>query len=333
MRRNGYILSFILVLVVAPSVALAEVNLLAMGDWGSNKAPQKEVASALSDYVQKSGKKFDGILLAGDNFYTPLTGTSDPLWQTLFEQMYDPKVLNFPFYAALGNHDYQGGKAEIERAYAREHPESRWKMPARYYRVELPEKDPLVTVLMLDSDRQVMNDADWNAETYWITQELAKPRTSKWLVCVAHHPLFSNGNHGDNGVLQNTWGPLFMKYKVDLYICGHDHDLQHLEIPNTTTSFILVGGGGQGIRPMRVDVRGPFSKSSYGFASLHFSPEAMTVQLISKDLEVLHEFRRTPDRRVEVLESVKSDVATPRTPKSVTRDEDEATTKKSKPDD
>jgi hypothetical protein len=274
------------------------------------------------------------MLLAGDNFYVKLTGTEDPQWQTLFEDMYDSSVLNFPFFVALGNHDYQFGKDQIERAYAREHPNSRWKMPARYYRLEFPREKPLVTVLMLDSNRQVMSEPDWQAEQFWLKTELAKPRASKWLVCCAHHPLISNGNHGDNGVLQKSWGPLFAKYNVNLYIAGHDHDLQHLEMPNQPTSFLLVGGGGKEIRAMRNDIRGPFSKSIFGFAAMNFTPQAITVRLVANDGETLHAFKRMPDGRIEILEAGESDPAQPRTIGSISRDlETKATTKAFKSDD
>src|SRR5215207_4033066 len=46
----------------------AAVNLLAMGDWGYNGGKQKEVAVALADYVRTANTRFDGMLLAGDNF-------------------------------------------------------------------------------------------------------------------------------------------------------------------------------------------------------------------------------------------------------------------------
>jgi hypothetical protein len=55
-------------------------------------------------------------------------------------------------------------------------------------------------------------------------------------------------------------------------------------------SFILVGGGGADVRPMRNDTRGPFSKSAHGFASLRFTPMLMTVRFISRHGEVLHAF-------------------------------------------
>jgi hypothetical protein len=82
-----------------------------------------------------------------------------------------------------------------------------------------------------------------------------------------------------------------------------------------------------------VDVRGPFSKSTYGFGALNFTPDAMTVRLVSKDDDVIHAFRRTPDRHVETIETTPSDEATPRTPKSVVRggEETPATNPTTKP--
>jgi len=44
--------------------------------------------------------------------------------------------------------------------------------------------------------------------------------------------------------LQVHWGPIFKKYKLDFYLCGHDHDLQQLTVPDWWTSFILAGGMG-----------------------------------------------------------------------------------------
>jgi 3',5'-cyclic AMP phosphodiesterase CpdA len=65
-----------------------------------------------------------------------------------------------------------------------------------------------VSVLMLDSNRDSLGkDEGWRKETTWLQEELSKPQAEKtWRIAVAHHPLFSNGQHGDNGVLQTTWG-------------------------------------------------------------------------------------------------------------------------------
>jgi tartrate-resistant acid phosphatase type 5 len=310
-----------------------EVNVLAMGDWGSNSANQRAVADRLAQYAQERRPPIDAMLLAGDNFYIKLSSTKDPLWQTLFEQMYDPARLNFPFYATFGNHDYREQETDIELAYARENPKSRWRMPARYYRLDWPSSvKPLVSALMLDSNRDSMSPVEWRQELDWIRAELAKPRPT-WLVACAHHPLYSNGDHGDVGPLQKDWGAMFDEARLDLFIAGHDHDLQHLELPGHAPSFLLVGGGGATTRPMRVDRRGPFSTSGYGFAHVNFTPQQMTARIVRVDGQVVHEFIRDAGiGRMTVRQSLPSDPAIPRTPGSVSRGGAETpTTKPVKP--
>ena len=303
----------------AEAPAQVTVNLLAMGDWGMNNVSQRVVGRTLAEYTNSSHRRFDGMLLLGDNFYVKLSGIDDPLWETMFEKMYDARALNFPFYAALGNHDYKNLEVEFEVGYSRQNPQSRWKMPAKWHRVELPADKPLVSVLVLDSNKDFLTAAEWQAELAWLEGELAKPRTT-WIVCCAHHPLFSNGDHGDNGVLQNTWGALFKKYKVDFFLCGHDHDVQHLEVPGWSTSFMLAGGGGAKVRPMRVDKRGPFSKSVVGFADLSFTESEARCRLVAGEAgKILHEFMRSRDGEVKLTFTTPSDVATPRTPKSIAR--------------
>src|SRR3954452_3493074 len=156
--------------IAAPTTqATAEVDLLSMGDWGTNGPGQRAVAKAMADYVEQSHKIVSGMLLVGDNFYMKLPrGVNDPAWQTVFEHMYDQARLNFPFFVAMGNHDYQDGKDVIELEYAKQHPESRWKLPARWYRVDIPLEHPLVTVLMLDSDKDPLGAAQWAEQKRWI---------------------------------------------------------------------------------------------------------------------------------------------------------------------
>src|SRR5438045_1796443 len=89
------------------------VNILSMGDWGMNNPTQRTVARTLSTYIPASHRTFSGIFLLGDNFYVPLAGVNDPLWQTMFEKMYDSRALSFPFYAALGNHDYKNKEVDF----------------------------------------------------------------------------------------------------------------------------------------------------------------------------------------------------------------------------
>jgi 3',5'-cyclic AMP phosphodiesterase CpdA len=315
-----------------PSQPDNSVDLLAMGDWGTPSTTQRAVSASLSNYVKSSRRTFDGMLLLGDNTYFKPDQLTPAIWDALFEQTYDSAVLKFPFYAALGNHDYAANTIQFQLDYSRKNPNGRWKMPAKYYRVDLPAANPIVTLLVLDSCMQGMTPQEWQTERAWMEAELSKPR-AKWTIASAHHPLFSNGDHGDNGVLQNQWGPLFEKHGLDFFIAGHDHDLQHLQIDGWKTSFVMAGGGGAKVRPMRVDKRGPFSKSQYGFADLQFTQRVARCRIVSLDGKVLHEFARHPDDQVTVTFTTASDVAVPRTPKSINRPDAPTTRATTKPTD
>jgi len=164
-----------------------EVNIIVMGDWGNDKTTQKTTAANLAKYVEKTGRPFNATLLAGDNFYVKLSGVQDYQWQSLFEDMYDAQKLAMPFYVALGNHDYEQTKAQIERDYARKNPDSRWKYPAKWYRVDFPAKPakPLLTVLMLDSNKPKLSKEEWAEQISWMDAELSKPGLGEWTAACA----------------------------------------------------------------------------------------------------------------------------------------------------
>jgi tartrate-resistant acid phosphatase type 5 len=292
-------------------------NLIGFGDWGLDSPDRQQVANAMAAYADKSPEPINCALSLGDNFYVPLHSADDPQFIKLFEQTYDPRRLNFPFYAVPGNHDYDTldghVKLEWEMLYAATHPNSRWKFPAKWYRLDLPADHPLLTILMLDSDKEndkqpSMSPAEWQSELKWLDQQLSSPRAA-WTMCCAHHTVYSNGDHGDNGVLVTQWGTLFEKYKVDFYLCGHDHSLQHLE-PGTYTSYVVSGGGGAKRKAMLRDNRGPFSRSVTGFAAFSFGPDQTTVRLLGADGSVLHAFVRTKAGAVTITQNTRSEPKT-----------------------
>ncbi|HEV3417477.1 MAG TPA: metallophosphoesterase, partial [Pirellulales bacterium] len=273
------------------------LNFLAFGDWGSGSSDQKAVAGAMAAAAETQQPPFDAALSLGDNFYVDLPqGTKSKVWKTMFEEMYSRDKMPFPFYIAVGNHDIETPeKLQAELDYAKLNPESRWKLPARWYRLDLPEGRPLVSFLVLDSNHKEMPRKLFDEETNWLETELAKPRPGTWLVCIAHHPLFNNGKHKDDKYLINEWGPMFKKYNVELYLTGHDHNLQHLEIPGWPTSFCVSGGGGQSSYGMERKDRGPFGYGGFGFATLRFTPETLSVRFFDTSGKELHNFDRQPN--------------------------------------
>jgi diadenosine tetraphosphatase ApaH/serine/threonine PP2A family protein phosphatase len=289
-----------------------EANLVIMGDWGADTKRQREVAATLASYVGGHRPAFNAVLTAGDNLPARLKSVDDMNWQKLFEDMYDASRINIPFYATLGNHDYDEGKQQYEFEYVAKHPDSRFKLLANWYRLEFPQGRPLVTVLMLNSNRAKLSKEDWARQLQWMDEELAKPRKSQWVMACAHHPLFDNGNHRDGISLQKDWGELFKKYKVDFYFCGHDHTLQHLQLKDWPTNFVIAGGGGQKRMPLYRDDRGPFGRSLYGFAHVRVTASSVTVKLIDGLTgKTVHELAEDRQRETTIVMTTPNDKPIP----------------------
>jgi tartrate-resistant acid phosphatase type 5 len=295
-----------------------QVNFIVFGDFGNGKPSQKDNAKTMANYVQRTGLQFNASLTVGDNFYVKMKNVDDWQFQALFEDMYDAKRLNFPYFATSGNHDFEKAdngktKVELEQEYSALHPDSRWKYPSRWYRLDFPQgaKTPLVTALMLDSSMPRMTPAQWEEEKQWIDEQLGQS-TARWKIACAHHPFFSNGSHGDNGVMQLEWGPIFKKHHLDMYVAGHDHDLQHLQVNGWPFSFVQAGGGGQPITDMRRDIRGPFSRKIYGFIHLHFEQDSADVRYVaSPDAKIIHHFQRQKESgAITIVTSTPRDKAT-----------------------
>jgi len=291
-------------------------RLLMVGDWGyENCEAQTRVAKAMQAYVKARGFTTEALLMLGDNWYGQLPeGVKDKRWQTQFEEMYPKSVFDCPVYAIAGNHDYQRmpqSKVAAELEYAKADG-TRWTMPSLWYRFEFPAKKPLVTVIALDSNMPFA-DGTWDRgkdftltprqqaeQLAWLTAELEKPRSTPFVVAMGHHPIFSNGPHGDHKVLIRDWEPLLRKHKVHMYFAGHDHDMQHLEFEGHPTSFVLSGGGGADLYNLKIDAaaRGPMAQRVYGFSDLEVTPEMMTLRHLDENGRVIHSFTKKVDGTV-----------------------------------
>jgi tartrate-resistant acid phosphatase type 5 len=299
----------------------AGAELLMIGDWGAeDPKAQSQVAAAMANYTKAQVLKPQAFVALGDNWYGPLLGGAQSTrWQTQFEEMYPTGVFDCPAYAILGNHDYQKmpmSKVDAELEYTRsgraDGKATRFTMPSRWYRFEFPVQDPLITFLALDSNmpKEKKNDVDFTLtdaeraeQLAWLAAELRKPRTTPFLVVMGHHPVYSDGPHGDHPVLIKDWDPLFRKYNVSVYLAGHDHDLQHLEFAGHPTSFFLSGGGGADLYNLKIDqgTRGPYAQKVYGFSHLSATPQQLTLRHVDRDGRLLHAFTKTPQGTVTVL--------------------------------
>ncbi len=295
-------------------------HLLMVGDWGyEDFEAQSRVAKAMQGYVREQGFTTEALLMLGDNWYGTLPGgAKDKRWQVQFEEMYPKSVFDCPAYAIPGNHDYQrmpASKVAAELEYAKV-PGTRWTMPSLWYSFTFPAKKPLVTVIALDSNMP-SESGKWDRGTdftlrpeqqaeqlVWLKAELEKPRNTPFLVVMGHHPIFSNGPHGDHKVLIRDWEPLLREHKVHMYLAGHDHDMQHLEFEGHPTSFVLSGGGGADLYNLKIAQaqRGPMAEKVYGFSELIVAQEMLTLRHLDEQGKVIHAFTKRVDGAVGILE-------------------------------
>jgi tartrate-resistant acid phosphatase type 5 len=304
--------------LVAADISKTDLHLMMIGDFGSQQEPQSAVARAMQRYVGTTEIKPAGLWLVGDNFYSKMEGgVKSKRWKTGFDDMYPASVFPGPCWAVLGNHDYHdnAGGEKTQLAYAKT-PGTRWTMPAKWYRFDLPGADgkPLVTFYCLDSNlravsggtnakdgkkKNSLTEDEEKAQLAWLREEMKKP-AAPFKVAVAHHPLYSNGSHGDTKALIAEWGDLFEEHGVHAYLCGHDHDLQHLELEGRKTSFILSGGGGARVRALKNARKMPYGKDIYGFTHIQINAERLLFRHIDANGKEVHAFSKMLDHSMKV---------------------------------
>lgn len=290
------------------------IDLLAFGDFGTKGDKQQTaVANSMANFAKSLDHPLAAVLALGDNFYGALTPDR---FDKHFEKLYSPEYLNCPFYMVTGNHDYgegkydlQHGKLKMELDYAKNNPTSRWKMPAKWYSVELPNPDePLVKIIILDGDFQegYLTPQEKIEQRHWLQAEIKKPTAAPWLFFANHFPMFSDcDKRGDNKALIREWGDLLKQHNVALYFAGHDHTMQHLRVEGYPTSFIVSGAGGASLYDLKPTNRGFIENQHWGFAHIHVAPEELHLQFITAEGDCLHHFQRGKDGSEKVLAAAK----------------------------
>ena len=292
-----------------------------IGDFGSGGPAQSAVAGGMKTYLERQRIKPEWLLLLGDNFYKNSKlggGLSAERWKSGFEEMYPASVFDCPCPTVLGNHDYHdtvdGQKMQLAYAAAGG---TRWTLPAKWYRKELRD---VATFLFLDTNlRSVSGKADPEdksvdkklkpsltaeeevAQWTWLREQLASKR-APFTIVVGHHPVYSNGVHGDSRELVEKLAPMLQTAGVQLYLCGHDHDLQHLELAGQKTSFVLSGGGGARARELKNTTRQmPFGTAVNGFSHLQINAQRAVVRHLDANGKQYHALEKSVDHAWKVL--------------------------------
>jgi len=270
------------------------LRFIVFGDWGRNGEDYQKVVARTMGVVAKKFKA-EFIVSTGDNFYpNGVKSTRDHNWLASFEDIYTAHSLQTDWYAVLGNHDYRGEpQAEVEYTEV----DRRWNMPARYYsKIFFVDDDTTQGILLVfidttpflsesyQNNKFHMQGQDTTVQRSWLEKTLSEtPANVKWKLVFGHHPVYTGGGRMkavETTEMKRLFEPIFQKYHVDAYICGHDHNLQYIKPPGFTHYFVS-GAGSELSRTVVHPEGGIFARAENGFMNITISPKQMHVTVVN----------------------------------------------------
>jgi hypothetical protein len=248
--------ALIAVLCAAASLAAQDLKLpnkegtvkfVLIGDTGTGSRAQSEVGAQMEALRKKF--PFTFVLMAGDNMYGSQRARD---FVTKFEKPYEALLAaGVKFFAAIGNHDeplqinYKLFNMGGERFYA--------------FRADGTDVGPSVGkgVRFYALDSNYMDKAQLD----WLEKQLAAGGDD-WKICYFHHPIYSSARkHGSALDLRKVLEPLFIQYKVDVVMAGHEHVYERVK-PQQGVHYFVSGAGGT-LR--KGDLRRPSQYTEVGF--------------------------------------------------------------------
>jgi predicted MPP superfamily phosphohydrolase len=290
------------------------LHFMAIGDWGRNgEYDQLEVAKQMGLWAADHPNDF--VVSNGDNFYPKgVVSEFDPLWHYSFENIYTAHSLQCDWYPVLGNHDYH---SDVESQIRYSKISRRWNMPAKYYSKEInlgkgkgDEDEAKNTGLKLKKGKEkallVMIDTDpflhqamagyVQRQMQWLNETLSKASEDvKWKIVIGHHPFYTVGpriENYDTLTMRQALTKTFEDHKVDVYLSGHEHSLQHLKSEGYTHQFI--SGAGSELTKVTAGISySRFQASEHGFMYFAIDATRLNVRAINSEGKVLYQTELT----------------------------------------
>ena len=297
------IMTILLLAIIWQSAAVAQINFLVVSDNGRNgDYLQKPIASLMGQMAES--EDFEAVLALGDvHHYMGIESISDPLWMTNFELVYSHPELQIPWYPILGNHEYRGNtQAVID--YSRI--SRRWEMEGRYYSKVFEDDGVSVRIVFIDTvpliDKYRYDKEDYpsaagqsmDKQLKWLEKELSNAHED-WIVVVGHHPVyaFTDKDESERSDLQKRLLPILERHNVNMYICGHIHNFQHIRPEGSKIDFI-VNSAASLSRTKVGDVEGTvFTSGEAGFSILRCDKDHIQLDMISPEGKSIHSVRQS----------------------------------------
>lgn len=276
-------------------------NFYVANDLGRNGYyDQKPIAELMGTMAEEIGPEF--VLATGDiHHFEGVRSVSDPLWMTNYELIYSHPELMIDWFPVLGNHEYRGNTQAV-MDYS--NVSRRWTMPSRYYTKVFKEEGTSVRIVWVDTaplidkyreESDTYPDAckqDMNKQLAWIDSVLTVSKED-WVIVAGHHPVYAETpkDESERSNLQERLDPILRRHKVDLYICGHIHNFQHIRRPDSSIDYVVNSAGSLSRKVKSIEGT-VFCSGEPGFSVCSVSKQEFNLYLIDKTGTILHTVTR-----------------------------------------
>ncbi|MGL5705884.1 MAG: metallophosphoesterase [Tannerellaceae bacterium] len=281
-----------------PAVSEDAFNFYVANDLGRNGYYlQKPIAELMGEMAAEVDVEF--VAAVGDtHHFLGVSSVDDPLWMTNYEQIYAHPELMIDWFAVCGNHEYRGNtQAVIDYTNV----SRRWNMEDRYYSKVVDagknEKALLVfidTAPLIDKYRKSSEEypdavkQDMNKQLTWIDSTL-KNSDTKWKIVLGHHPVYAETkkSKSERTDLQERLQPILDKNGVDMYLCGHIHNFQHIRMPDSNVDYV-VNSSGSLARKVKETEGTLFCSSDAGYSLVSMNDNTVDLFMINGNGKIIY---------------------------------------------
>lgn len=305
------IFSYVFLALVANMGAIAQtlatelngdVTLLIGNDLGRNGYyEQKPIAELMGTVAEAVGP--EAFLALGDiHHYLGVQSVNDPLWKTNYELIYSHPELQIEWCPILGNHEYRGNTQSVIDYSGSSR---RWEMPSRYYTRIFDNDGTRVKVVFIDTtpiinkyraDTTEYSDANKQnveAQLQWLNNELSRDDNADWTIVAGHHPIYAQTpkQSSEREDLQSKVDPILRKHKIDMYVCGHIHNFQHIR--KNGIDYVVNSSGSLSRSDVSATDGTVFCDGQPGFSLLAATPKLLTLSMIDRKGNVIYQVTRS----------------------------------------
>ena len=261
---------------------------------------QKKIAELMGEMANEIGPEC--IIAAGDiHHFSGVESIYDPLWMTNYEQVYSHPELMIPWFPICGNHEYRGNtQAVLDYSNI----SRRWQMTEKYYTRTYEKKGTSIRIIWLDTTpliQRYRKDPVTYPDAYkenvvkqlaWLDSTLTVAK-EQWVVVIGHHPLYAQTDKPieEQTDMRKTVGEVLKRHHVDMYVCGHIHNFQHIMMAGDDIDY-LVNSSASLARKVKPIEGTQFCSSDEGFAVLSVDKKALTLSLINYEGIIIYQIKR-----------------------------------------